>query len=268
MAASFASGATPFVAYYRVSTEGQGRSGLGLEDQRAKVALRIGGENGRLIGEFTEIETGKVTDEDRPQLRLALAACRAKRAVLIVGKLDRLARNARFLLTLVEGSGEGGVIFSEIPALPPGAIGKFIITMLAAVAELEAGLISERTKAALAVVKGAIARDGSWLSRKTGNLITRLGGPNMAPGKNHVARKGRQTQSRRAEQRASDVLSFVEDAQRLGAGSLREIAARLTSWGVRPPSGGDCWHATQVRRVLKRIEQRKDHERQSQARPG
>jgi DNA invertase Pin-like site-specific DNA recombinase len=73
---------------------------------------------------------------------------------LVIAKLDRLARNARFLLSVVEGSGEAGVVFCDLPTVPGGPIGKFLITQMAAVAELEAGLISQRTRAALAVAEG------------------------------------------------------------------------------------------------------------------
>ncbi len=109
------------------------------------------------MAEFQEVESGKRAD--RPQLAAALAACRTRRAVLVIAKLDRLARNARFLLSVVEGSGEAGVVFCDLPSVPAGPIGKFMVTQLAAVAELEAGLTSQRTKAALAV-EGA--RGAAW----------------------------------------------------------------------------------------------------------
>jgi len=137
MAAGGASSARAFVAYYRVSTDQQGRSGLGLEAQRASVACQIAALGGRLVDEFDEfeeIETGKRAD--RVQLKAALAACRAKRATLIVAKLDRLARNTAFLLSVAEGSGEAGVIFCDLPQIPPGPMGKFFVTLMAAVAEL------------------------------------------------------------------------------------------------------------------------------------
>src|SRR5689334_14397074 len=95
------------VAYYRVSTDQQARSGLGLAAQREAVQRHLYQVGGHLVGEFEEAESGKRSD--RPQLAAALAACRAKRATLIIAKLDRLARNARFLLDVVEGCGEGGV---------------------------------------------------------------------------------------------------------------------------------------------------------------
>jgi DNA invertase Pin-like site-specific DNA recombinase len=136
-----------FVAYYRVSTQAQGRSGLGLDAQRDAVARHLASVGGHLAESFEEVESGKVNT------RPALAASRAHKATLLVAKLDQVARNARFLPTVVEGSGEGRVCFCDLPQIPPGATGKFILTLFAAVAELEAGLISARTKAELAQAK-------------------------------------------------------------------------------------------------------------------
>ena len=136
-----------FVAYYRVSTDRQGKSGLGLDAQRVAVTKYVAGVGGVVAAEFEEVESGK--RNDRPQL----AACRARRAALVIAKLDRLARNARFLLHVVEGTGEAGVVFCDLPSVPPGPVGKFLLTQMAAVAELEAGLISQRTRAALAAAK-------------------------------------------------------------------------------------------------------------------
>src|SRR4051795_897654 len=151
MAAGEPSAAPSFVAYFRVSTDRQGRSGLGLDAQRASVAAQIASASGRLVDQYEEVESGK--RNDRPQLAAALAACRARRATLLIAKLDRLARNARFLLGVVEGSGEGGVVFCALPQVPPGPVGKFLVTQMAAAAELEAGIISQRTRAALAAAK-------------------------------------------------------------------------------------------------------------------
>lgn len=147
------------VTYLRVSTERQGRSGLGLEAQREAVAkaLRDGGRE--LAGEFVEVESGRLND--RPQLREALAVCRLTGATLIVAKLDRLSRDARFLLSVVEGAGEGGVVFCDLPTIPAGPVGKFLVTQMAAVAELEAGLISQRTRAALDAAKARGTRLGA-----------------------------------------------------------------------------------------------------------
>jgi DNA invertase Pin-like site-specific DNA recombinase len=230
MAAGGPSGAPSFVAYYRVSTDQQGRSGLGLEAQKASVASHVATAGGRLVDQFEEVESGKRSD--RPQLALALTACRARRATLIVAKLDRLARNTAFLLSVADGCGEAGVVFCDLPQIPPGPLGTFFLTLMAAVAELEAGLISQRTKAALAAVK---ARG------------VKLGGPNFRSGDRTAARKA---QSARSLQRARDAWPYIVDAQRTGATSLRAIADKLTSWSIAPPSGGDHWHAAQVKRVL------------------
>jgi DNA invertase Pin-like site-specific DNA recombinase len=235
-AAGSASSVPLFVAYYRVSTDQQGRSGLGLEAQKAAVAQFMARQTtGRLVAEFEEVESGK--RNDRPQLAAALAACRTRRAALVIAKLDRLARNARFLLSVVEGSGEGGVLFCDLPQIPAGATGKFLLTLLAAVAELEAGLISQRTKAALTAAKARGVKLGSKRLVKGFDAA--------------AAREGRTTQTARSSTHAGEVLPYIEAAQRAGASSLRAIAAALTARGVRPPSSGEIWHATQVRRILK-----------------
>jgi DNA invertase Pin-like site-specific DNA recombinase len=229
------SGPAGVIAYYRVSTEQQGRSGLGLEAQKAAVAKHVAATGSRLIEEYEEVESGKRSD--RPQLAKALAACRARRATLIIAKLDRLARNTRFLLNVVEGCGEGGVLFCDLPQIPTGAVGKFLVTLLAAVAELEAGLISQRTKAALAAAR---ARG------------VKLGGRNLHRGADAaVARSGRDAQTARARAHACDVLPYIEAARRAGACSLRQLAAALTARGVPPPSGGEAWNPEQIRRLLK-----------------
>lgn len=222
-----------FVSYLRVSTNGQGRSGLGLEAQRQAVAAHVAATGGQLVAEFQEVESGK--QADRPQLTAALAACRTRRAVLIIARLDRLARNARFLLSVVEGSGAGGVVFCDLPTVPAGPVGKFLVTQMAAVAELEAGLISQRTRAALAAAK---ARG------------VRLGNPNPVPATPAMAAAARQARRRQAAARRADVLAVVCQVQAEGAGSLRAIAAALRAHGVRAPAGGERWSAAQVRRLL------------------
>jgi DNA invertase Pin-like site-specific DNA recombinase len=105
-----------FVGYLRVSTDGQGRSGLGLDAQRQAVSAYVAQAGGQLVAEFQEVESGKRAD--RPQLAAALAACRIRRAVLIIAKLDRLTRNAHFLLSVVEGTGQAGVVFCDLPTVP------------------------------------------------------------------------------------------------------------------------------------------------------
>jgi DNA invertase Pin-like site-specific DNA recombinase len=226
-----------FVAYYRVSTERQGRSGLGLDAQRDAVARHVTGMGGAVLAEFAEVESGR--KDDRPQLAAALAACRAHRATLLIAKLDRLVRNARFLLGVVAGSGEGGVVFCDLPSVPPGPVGKFLVTQMAAVAELEAGLISQRTKTALAAAK---------------TRGVRLGNPRLRAGAAETARAAAVARSARARARAADLLPLVEQARRAGAVTLRELAAALTARGVPTPAGGRAWHPQQVRRLLGRAD--------------
>ena len=137
-----------FVSYYRVSTDKQGKSGLGLEAQKEAVEQRLNGGRWQLIEEFIEVESGKRAS--RPQLDAAIAACKKHKAKLIVAKLDRLSRNVSFLLKLIDAGVE--VLFADLPELN-GAMGKFVLITMANVAELEAGLISERTKAALKAAK-------------------------------------------------------------------------------------------------------------------
>lgn len=133
-----------FVAYYRVSTDKQGRSGLGLEAQRAAVEAHVAAGRGAVAAEFIEIESGR--KKDRPQLIAALAAARAHRATLVIAKLDRLARNVHF----VSGLMESGV---EFVAADMPTVNRLTVHILAAVAEEEARMISARTKAALAAAK-------------------------------------------------------------------------------------------------------------------
>ena len=228
----------PFVSYFRVSTDGQGRSGLGLEAQRQAVAAHVTQTGGEVVAEFREVESGK--HADRPQLAAALASCRIRRAVLVIAKLDRLARNARFLLSVVEGSGEAGVVFCDLPTVPAGPVGKFLITQMAAVAELEAGLISQRTRAALAVAK---ARG------------VRLGNPSPVPATPAMAASARAARSRQVKERAGDVLAVARQVQAEGASSLRAIAAELHLRGVLTPAGKPDWSPEQVRRLLTHLQE-------------
>ena len=216
-----------FISYYRVSTQKQGWSGLGLEAQRQAVADFLDGGDWTLAGEFTEVESGK--RNDRPQLAAALELCRLTGATLIVAKLDRLARNARFLLSVVEGTGEGGVVFCDLPAVPPGAIGKFIVTQMAAVAELEAGMISKRTKDALAASKARGKILGGY-----------RGGPKPNP---EIGLKARQE---RAAVFTSSVRPIITQLRNDGM-SLRGVCAELEARGIRTPRGGKWVPATVVK---------------------
>src|SRR3954471_5958624 len=143
-----------FVAYYRVSTDRQGQSGLGLDAQRAAVAGFVGAR--KLIAEFTEVESGRRAD--RPQLTAALDLCRRQRAMLVIAKLDRLARNVAFIANLMES----GVEFTAVDM--PSA-NRLTLHILAAVAEHEREMISQRTRAALAQAR----KRGVKLGRRDGD---------------------------------------------------------------------------------------------------
>ena len=121
----------PLVAYYRVSTERQGQSGLGLDAQRAAVAPYAAGRN--LLGEFVEIESGR--KDNRPQLAAAFALCRQKKAVLVIAKLDRLARSVAFISNLMESS-------VEFVAVDMPQTNRLTLHILAAVAEHEREMVS------------------------------------------------------------------------------------------------------------------------------
>lgn len=223
-----------FVAYFRVSTAKQGKSGLGLEAQQEAVRSYLNGGKWTMVEEAIEIESGK--KNDRPKLAEALAVCRLHGATLIIGKLDRLARDAEFLLKIVRESGEAGVVFCDLPTVPAGPVGKFMVTQMAAVAELEAGLISQRTKAALAAAKAR----GVILGGDRGNIAGE-------------ARKGQQASAakRRAEAltRTTDLLPIIRSAQASGASSLRQIAAVLNGQGLTTARGRE-WSAVQVQRII------------------
>jgi DNA invertase Pin-like site-specific DNA recombinase len=227
----------PFVAYYRVSTDKQGRSGLGLEAQQEAVNRHLTREGGELAASFIEVESGK--NNSRPQLAAALAECRATGATLIVAKLDRLARNARFLLSIVEGAGEAGVLFCDLPQLPTGPVGKFMLTQMAAVAELEAGLISQRTKAALQAAK---ARG------------VKLGNPTLRAGNAETARRACDARKGIAQAKAVEVAPYIAAARKAGASTLAEMAQALEARGIRTPRGKAKWSPAQVSRVISRVD--------------
>jgi len=217
-----------FVAYYRVSTERQGRSGLGLDAQREAVETYLNGGSWQLVGELVEVESGKRHD-NRPKLAEALRLCRLRGATLIIAKLDRLARNVAFISGLMEA----GV---EFVAVDFPQANRLTVHILAAVAEHEAKMISARTKGALAAARAR----GKVLGGDRGNLPA-------------VSRQGAQAsaaaRAKAAKSRREDLAPIVEDIRANGAASLARIATELNARGI-PAARGGRWSAAQVRRVV------------------
>jgi DNA invertase Pin-like site-specific DNA recombinase len=216
-----------FISYLRVSTDAQGRSGLGLEAQQAAVANYLNGGSWELAESFVEIESGK--NSDRPELAKALAACKKHRAVLVVAKLDRLSRSVAFLARLLEAN-------VEFVACDNPHANKLMVHMLAAFAEHERDQISARTKAALAAAK---ARG------------VKLGGPKLA----EAQAKGQAAQKADADSRAANVLPVIREIQAAGVTSLNAIAQTLNARGVQTPRGGH-WFASSVKNLLSRADGR------------
>jgi DNA invertase Pin-like site-specific DNA recombinase len=215
-----------WVSYLRVSTKRQGRSGLGLEAQRSAVTDFLNGGRWRLIKELVETESGKKSD--RPQLEAALAACRIHGAKLLIAKLDRLSRNAHFLL----GLEKAGVDF--VAADMPSA-NRLTVGVMALVAEEEGRAISARTKAALAAAK----RRGVQLGGDRGVMPTAK-----------MRKRSAAVRQQRAAARSVDLKPTIEELQATGATSLRAIAAGLNERGIPTAHDAGTWTAVQVSRVL------------------
>jgi DNA invertase Pin-like site-specific DNA recombinase len=219
-----------FIAYNRVSTKGQGESGLGLEAQQAATqAFIASGGAGRLLASYTEVESGK--HADRPELTKALEHARLTDGILLIAKLDRLSRDAHFLL----GLQKAGVRFTAVDM--PHA-DQFVVGIMAMVAQKERESISERTKAALAAAK---ARG------------VKLGNPNGA-----AAIAGRWQKEAvvalraKADARAKGLASTINSIRAGGATSANAIAGELNRREIATERGGK-WSARSVINVLKRL---------------
>jgi DNA invertase Pin-like site-specific DNA recombinase len=221
-----------FVAYYRVSTDRQGQSGLGLEAQQKAVLDYLNGGSWTLAGEYTEVESGK--HADRPQLAAALAACKKLKAKLVIAKLDRLSRNLAFIATLMDS----GI---EFVATDNPHANKLTIHILAAVAQHEREAISQRTKETLAAAK---ARGGERWSAYSSAKKSRLDELRDRINANRTAA---------ANQFAVNILPIIREIQNSGVSSLRGIAKALTARGIKTARGGQ-WSAVQVTDILGRAE--------------
>ncbi|WP_311275228.1 recombinase family protein [Methylobacterium sp. WCS2018Hpa-22] len=214
-----------FISYLRVSTAKQGASGLGLEAQRKAVADYLNGGRWSVISEVVEVESGK--RNDRPKLDEALKLCRLHGATLVIAKLDRLSRDAAFLMKLQNE----GVKF--IAADMPEA-NELVVGIMACVAQAERKMISTRTKAALQAAKAR----GVTLGGDRGQTLSA-----------EAQAKGRAVLVARASDRAADVAGIIAEIRADGAVSLRQIADGLNSRGI-PTAKGGTWSAVQVSRVL------------------
>jgi DNA invertase Pin-like site-specific DNA recombinase len=214
------------VAYYRVSTAKQGKSGLGLDAQRHAVEEFISSGSWELIGEFVEVESGKL--DRRPKLEAGLGHCELTGATLIVAKLDRLSRNVAFLAALQDSG-------TRFLAVDMPEANELTIHIMAAVAQAERKAISKRTKEALAAAKAR----GVKLGGLRGNPeVLKLG-----PSASALVRQ------RCAKERAVKVRRQIDGLTSGATWSLREIAEGLNGIGIVAPRGGR-WGAAQVRRLL------------------
>jgi DNA invertase Pin-like site-specific DNA recombinase len=217
------------IAYYRVSTGRQGRSGLGIAAQREAVHRFAEAQGLPLAAELTEVETGRGTDalERRPVLRDALAQAKKAKGAVVVAKLCRLSRDVAFI---------SGLMAQRVPFVVAelGAdTDPFLLHLFAALAEKERALISERTKAALAAKKA----QGAQLGNRT----------NLAEAQS----KGRAAVQQAADEFAANTLPIVRQLQSQGMTSLRKLAAALNERRV-PTARGGTWQAVQVRNLLAR----------------
>lgn len=219
----------PLIAYLRVSTDRQGKSGLGLEAQRTAVAAFAVAGGFSIVGEHIEVETGKGSDalDRRPQLSAALTAARKAKCAVVVAKLDRLSRDVAFI---------AGLMAQRVPFLVAElgeGVDPFVLHLYAALAEKERAMISQRTRAALAAKKA----QGVQLGNRT-NLP-------------EASRAGGASTARVADAFAARVLPVIASIQATGATSLRAVAAALNERKVPTVRGGE-WSAVQVQRVLAR----------------
>lgn len=210
------------ITYYRVSTERQGKSGLGLEAQQSMVSAFAGSNGFNIVAQFTEVESGKKAN--RPVLLAALASCKVNDAVLLIAKLDRLGRNVAFISTLMQS----GV---EFKAVDNPYAGKFMVHIMAAVAEHEREQISERTTAALkaAKLRGVeLGKNGKYVLSKLNKVL--------------------------ADGFAWDMKPIIERVRLDGFTTVRQISKELNRLQI-PTYRQTRWHPTTVHQILQRIGQ-------------
>lgn len=218
-----------FVAYYRVSTDRQGTSGLGLEAQQEAVRVFLNGGKWSLIGEFTEVESGaRKKLKNRPMMASALELCRKQKATLVVAKLDRLARDVQFISELLNSNVK--FVCADMPEAD-----RTFLQMMSVFAEYEGRRIGERTKAALDSLK----RKGVKLGSPTPEIGSQVGVKSIKA---------------KADNYAEQVGPIVQDIiKKTGAQTLRDISEALSARGVLTPRGNTEWFPSQVANLMKRI---------------
>ncbi len=229
-----------FCTYYRVSTVRQGESGLGLEAQRRAVTEFLNGGSWKVVGEFQEVESGG--KDDRPALHEAIALCKLTGAKLLIAKLDRLSRDAHFLL----GLEKQGIDF--VACDMPHA-NRLTVGVMALVAQEEREAISRRTKAALGSIKARIENGETYVSKRSGATVMRLGNPNglaVAAG----SAEGVEAIKAKADAFASRVAPTAR-ALLASEGSLARVARRLNEMQVKTTRGSE-WTPMAVKRILDR----------------
>src|SRR6056297_1234555 len=218
------------VSYIRVSTDKQGRSGLGLEAQRAAIAAYAKTANAVTISEYQEVESGR--NNARPELEKALRAARVHGAKVVIAKLDRLSRNAAFLLKLQDSGAD--FTACDMPDASP-----FTVGIMAVLAQQESKMISDRTRAAMQAAK---ARGQVFGNPNGADALKRAGKGNEA---------SRQAASANADTFAHDLSDVLEDIESSGITTLSGIANTLNQRGIRTARGGK-WYPTTVKNLQKR----------------
>jgi DNA invertase Pin-like site-specific DNA recombinase len=215
------------VSYIRVSTQKQGKSGLGLEAQRHRITQFAESEGHTIANEFVEVETGKGADalDRRPVLAAALAEARRRRCPVVVAKLDRLSRDVAFIATLMVE--RVPFIVAELGA----DVDPFMLHIYAAVAEKERQLISQRTRDGLAAAKAR----GVRLGAKDWDVSLE---------------NARKSQTSHAKLKAKNIMAVITQIQSSGVTSLAGTARVLEARGIRTPRGKLTWQATQVRNII------------------
>lgn len=224
-----------FVAYYRVSTAKQGASGLGLDAQQEAVQRLVEFKGGQIVASFKEVESG--AKNDRPELATAMRTAKKEGATVIVAKLDRLARDAKFLLHLADS--DVPFLFGDFPDMDcTTPVGRMVLTQMASVAEFERRRISERVKAALAqaALRGV-----------------KLGGFRGGHFPDGVREAGRLKKIELAEKRNIELYETILEIDEYGTMSRAQIAEQMNVRRIATPSGRGHWCTTTVTRILKKV---------------